>query len=127
MKNEIRYIEKYTGSNHNGEAWIAHVRLSKTGKTIYFNGKAFKKFERGMYYDIENSDEYWITGIKKRGSNRHWAGSGKIMIEENALKEFMEIKGISKLIESEYSIVIIKETTDEDIQRLHQIENELLE
>jgi len=42
MKTEIRYIELKTG-NDNGPAWIGKVKLSKTGRTIYFNDKAFRK------------------------------------------------------------------------------------
>jgi hypothetical protein len=28
---------------------------------------------------LEDRNEYWITGVKKRGRNRHWAGSGPVV------------------------------------------------
>ncbi len=127
MTRSMRYVEKCTGGSHSGEAWIAHVKFSKSKRTVYFDGKALKKFGRGMYYDIESSEEYWVSGVKKRGSNRHWAGSGRIMIDEGALNEFMELKGITELTDSDYSIVRIRETTEDDIRRLHRIENEAAE
>jgi hypothetical protein len=123
MKKRLMYIEEYTGANHNGNAWIAYVRQSKTGQTIYFQGKALKKFERGMYSDLESSDDYWITGVKKNGSNRHWAGSGKIKIDSTAVEEFKRLKDLQEIVGSRYEIVDIVETTDDDIVRLSKIEN----
>ena len=37
--------------------------------------------------------EYWISGVKKRDSNRHWAGHGKIMLDRRAVPELLEIIG----------------------------------
>ena len=76
----LKYIERKTGYADNGPAWIARVRLSKSGRTVYFNGKALKRTGGqgipGNHRDIETGDEYWVSGVKKRGVNRHWAGSG---------------------------------------------------
>ena len=69
MKFEIKYIELKSGNSGNGPAWIGHVSFSKSGKTVYFDGKAFKRIGSdrlsGNYYDIESGDEYWISGVKK--------------------------------------------------------------
>ena len=69
MKSEIKYIELKSNYSHNGPAWIGLVFFSKTGKTIYFNGKAFQRIGssriRGNFYDIETMEEYWISGVKK--------------------------------------------------------------
>ena len=75
----IKYIELKTGYADNGPAWIGNVKESKTGKTIYFNNHAFQKCQgiQGNYYDIETGEEYWISGVKRNGQDRHWAGSGK--------------------------------------------------
>ena len=91
----IKYIELKTGYADNGPAWIGNVKESKTGKTIYFNNHAFQKCQgiQGNYYDIETGEEYWISGVKKRESNRHWAGHGKIMLDRRAVPELLEIIG----------------------------------
>ena len=76
----LRYIELKTGHNDNGPAWIGYVKVSRSGRTVYFNAKAFKRTTQGAssnYYDIETQEHYWISGIKKNGRDRHWAGSGK--------------------------------------------------
>lgn len=43
------------------------MKTSKTKKTIYFNDHAFQKYNGGYsnYVDIENGDEYWISGLKR--------------------------------------------------------------
>ncbi|WP_242622499.1 hypothetical protein [Intestinimonas timonensis] len=45
------------------------------------------------YVDIENGDEYWISGLKKAESNRHWAGRGKILIDRRAVPEYLALIG----------------------------------
>jgi hypothetical protein len=57
--------------------------------------------------DIETGEEYWISGVKKRGTNRHWAGSGKILIEENIIKEYLGLVGEDKLDKSKLGNRII--------------------
>lgn len=92
-KRQLMYIELKTGYSDNGPAWISNVTFSKSGRTIYFNGKALKRTDRGIsgnYYDLESGDEYWISGVKKRGTNRHWAGSGKIKLDVNAVNDFLQ-------------------------------------
>ncbi|MDR3226946.1 MAG: hypothetical protein LBT56_04670 [Prevotellaceae bacterium] len=109
-KIELYYIEKKTGTNHNGLAWIGYVKKSRTGKTVYFNNKAYQKYGHGDYTDIETGDGYWISRIKRNGEDRHWAGSGMIMIDRNAVDEYLKYRGLAKLKESKYMIVDIIET-----------------
>jgi len=95
MKDEIRYVELKTGYSDDGPAWIGKVKLSKSGNTVYFNDKAFRKW-RGAgsnYYDIETHEEYWISGVKKDGSDRHWAGHGKIILAKNIVADYLAITG----------------------------------
>jgi hypothetical protein len=74
----IQYVE-LKSSNHTDadEAWIARVWPSSSGKTIYFNGMALKraKGSDSNHYDLVTGDLYWVSGVKKRGTNRHWGGS----------------------------------------------------
>lgn len=78
MIKDLMYIELKTGYSDDGPAWIGYVKTSKTKKTIYFNDRAFQKYNGcySNYVDIETGDEYWISGLKKKESNRHWAGHG---------------------------------------------------
>ena len=111
MIRELMYIELKTGHNDDGPAWIGYVMTSKTRKTIYFNDRAFQKY-RGYYsnyIDVESGEEYWISGVKKRESNRHWAGHGKIMIDRRAVPEFLALTGAAELPKNGYEAVNIED------------------
>ena len=68
MINNLMYIELKTGYSDDGPAWIGYVKTSKSKKTIYFNDHAFQKNigNYANYIDIENGDEYWISGLKRK-------------------------------------------------------------
>jgi hypothetical protein len=77
MKKQLMYIELKSGYSDNGPAWIGLVEFSQTGQTIYFDNKALKKLKiPGPYanhYNVETGEEYWVSGVKKNGQDRHWA------------------------------------------------------
>ena len=104
MKSELIYVELKLG--HSGPAWIGYAQFSKTGQTVYFDGKVLKK-RRGIisnHYDIDTGEEYWISGVKKRGSDRHWAGSGKISIDSSAVNEYLDLTGRVELPKNKFEI-----------------------
>ena len=70
-------------------AAVGEVSFSKSGRTAYFNGKAFHRVKGicGNYQCVEDGDEYWISGVKTRGTNRHWAGGGPIANIAKAKRE----------------------------------------
>lgn len=88
---DLMYLELKSGYNDNGPAWIGYVKASKIGRTLYWNDHAFQKYNGGCsnYVDIETGDEYWISGVKKRGTNRHWAGSGTIQMDRRAVADYL--------------------------------------
>lgn len=123
----LRYIELKTGYNDNGPAWIGLVQLSKSGQTVYFNGKALKRGSTGAagnHYDLETGDSYWISGVKKDGQDRHRAGSGKITIEASAVAEYLDTIGAKDLDLSKFEISDDFEPTDP--AKLYSLENEPL-
>jgi hypothetical protein len=124
MIKDLMYIELKTGYHDDGPAWIGYVKTSKSYKTIYFNNHAFQKYNSGNanYEDIENGDEYWISGIKKNESNRHWAGHGKIMVDRRAVNELTEIKGLTALPADVYEIIDIEDSFP--IERINILLNE---
>ena len=74
----LRYVELKSGYSDNGPAWIGYVTPSKTGRTIYFNGRALMKLKGqrrgdsgGNYCDMETGESFWVSGLKKNGQDRH--------------------------------------------------------
>jgi hypothetical protein len=105
----IRYFENKAEQGDYGPAWIARARVSKSGRTIYFNGRALKRAVKGgiagNYYDSETGDEWWISGVKRRGSNRHSSGGGIVWVEESAVPEFLAVTGATEVDPSQFKVV----------------------
>ena len=98
QKTRLMYIENKAGEIDGASARIGWVTFSKTGRTIYYRGRSFKSLKgngiSGNYFDEKTEEEYWISGIKKRGDNRHWSESVSIQIDEDAVEEYNKIKGL---------------------------------
>lgn len=92
MKTRIMYIEFKSNQGDKGWARIGRVTLSKTGKTLYYLGKEFQSLKgHGIganFEDIKTGDQFWISGPKKNGQDRHWAGSGPVIIDEDVQEEY---------------------------------------
>lgn len=107
MKSDIVYVEIKTGTNHNGKAWIGKCFFSKSRQTIYFNGKVLQKGQgiSSNYFDIENGNGYWISGVKKNGEDRHKFGNGLIEIDEIIIADYLKIIGETELQKNKFKIV----------------------
>jgi len=125
MSTRLLYIELKTGFADNGPAWIGLATLSRSGRCVYFNGKALKRIPRGgtsgNHEDIETGEEYWVSGVKKRGLNRHWAGGGKVLIEAAAVEPFLEHTGARELDPTNFQVTHDIEPTD--IAKFAELEN----
>lgn len=117
------YIENKS-SGHHGSAWIGFVEFSKSGQTVYFNNKALKKLKipriLGNHFDIETGEEYWVSGVKKNGQDRHQFGSGKIMIDKNSIDEYLKLVDFNIVDEKYFTIIEFAKT---DKSRFNELEN----
>lgn len=96
-RRQLRYVELTTRSNHNGPASISWVTINRTGKTIYYRDRVLRRIRSGgvvgNYYDVETGEEYWVSGVKRNGEDRHWAGSGPVEIDDDARDEYRRLTG----------------------------------
>ena len=126
MQSEIKYIELKSGFSDNGPAWIVKVEFSKSGQTIYFDNKALKKSKSpgigANHFDIETGEEYWVSGVKRDGQDRHWAGGGKVMIDEEVIDEYLSLVDFSIIDTSHFQVININKGFDKS--RFQKIENE---
>jgi hypothetical protein len=86
------YIELKAGYSDSGPARIGRVRFSRTGCTLYYRHKRFRSSRgqgiEGNYFDVDTGEEYWISGPKQNGNDRHWAGSGSVEIDADVAEEY---------------------------------------
>ena len=102
-------------------------RCRSQAESVYFNGKALKRSTPGglgNYYDVETADSYWVSGVKKKGGDRHWAGHGKITIDAGAVDEYLQITGASELDLSRF--VVSTAIKPPDAKNFHDLENQRL-
>lgn len=95
-KRRVMYVENKDGKIDGVEGRIGWVTFSHSGRTVYYRGRQLQRAKgggiRGNFFDVETCEEYWISGIKKRGSNAHWAESIKVAIDDDAREEYRAIK-----------------------------------
>jgi hypothetical protein len=92
-KQRIMYIERKAG-NLEGSARIGRVTYSKTCKTIYYKGKAFRSLKgygfKSNYYDVATGEEYWISGFRKDRQDRLYGGGlHNVEIDDDVREEYL--------------------------------------
>ncbi len=93
----IMYVEDKS-SGLEGDARIGRVYFSKTGKTLYYRNRKFQSLKgngfKSNYVDVDNGDEFWISGPRKDRNDRLYGGQGGVEIDEDVREEYFKlIKG----------------------------------
>lgn len=94
QKRRVMYVENKDGKIDGAEGRIGWVTFSKSGQSVYYRGKQLQRGSgvRGNFFDVDTREEYWVSGVKKRGSNAHWAERIKVEIDDDAREEYLAIK-----------------------------------
>ena len=69
------------------------MSFSKTGKTIYYQGKTFQSLKgagfKSNYFEVDSGEEYWISGPKRNGQDALYGGGGA-EIDDDVREEYWE-------------------------------------
>ena len=102
----IMYIES-KGGGLIGSARIGRASFSKTGKTIYYQGKTFQSLKgagfKSNYFEVESGEEYWISGPKRNGQDALYGGGGAEIDEEVREEYWQTIRRQSGRIHERFS------------------------
>jgi hypothetical protein len=84
------FVELKSGDDR-GPAWIGRVRYSKSGRTVVYRGRTLRRSRgiSGNHVDTATGEEFWISGVKKNGQDRHWAGAGPVDVDSDVLDEYL--------------------------------------
>ncbi len=89
MPSRIMYIECKSGGL-SGPARIGRVTFSRTGRTLYYMGRAFQSLDgdgfKANYLETATGREFWISGCKKRGGDRLYGGL--VEIDDDVREEY---------------------------------------
>jgi hypothetical protein len=81
-KTRIMYIEDKSGGLE-GPARIGRVTFSKSGRSLTYGGRTFQSLGgsgfKANYVDVDTRDEFWISGPRKDGADRLYAGGARSM------------------------------------------------
>lgn len=96
-KRRVMYVENKDGDIDGAAARIGWVTFSKTGLSVHYRGRTLQRARgrgvRGNYVDGLTGEEYWISGVKVRGSNTHRAESVRVEIDPDAVEEYHRLRG----------------------------------
>ena len=98
MRRQLMYVELKSGYADDGPAWIGWVRYSKSGRSVYYGGRMLQRLSGGgvaggNHFDAETGEEFWVSGVKKDRHDRHPAGSGPVLVDDDAAEEYARIVG----------------------------------
>ncbi len=85
------YIER-KAEGLSGDARIGRVSFSKTGRTLYYGGMTFQSLKgagfKANFFDVENGEQYWISGCRRDGADRLYGEALPIEIDEDVREEY---------------------------------------
>ena len=90
MADRIMYIES-KASGLTGEARIGRVTFSKSGRSLYYDGRTFKRLVGGYkanYYDADSLEKFWISGPKQRGGDRLYGERVPVYVDPDVREEY---------------------------------------
>ena len=91
-RSKIMYVEDKS-SGLEGPARIGRVFLSKSGKTLYYQGMKFQSLKgsgfKANYFETESGGHFWISGPRKDRNDRLYGGCEGVEIDEDVYEEYM--------------------------------------
>ena len=86
------YTDELIEGGLTGPARIGRVTLSKTGATLYYQGRSLQSLKgsgfKSNYFDIETGEHFWISGPKKNGEDSLYATNVPTEIDEDVCEEY---------------------------------------
>jgi hypothetical protein len=96
LSRRLMYVENKDGDIDGVPARVGWVEFSKTGKTVFYRGRELASIGgrgvRGNFMDAKTGEEYWVSGVKQRGSNTHWAEKVSVEIDPDALAAYRALR-----------------------------------
>lgn len=105
MISKIMYLE-LKSDGLRGEGRIGRVRLSKTGKTLYYGERTLVPATgsplKANYFDQDTLEDFWVSGAKKDGGDSLF--SGTVNVDEDVREEYwVSVRNApGKITESSY-------------------------
>lgn len=96
LKRRVMYVENKQGDIDGVAARIGWVTFTRSGRGLHYRGRTLLRGNgiSGNFFDEATREEYWVSGVKRRGSNVHWAESNVgVQVDDDAVEEYLRLKG----------------------------------
>lgn len=92
-RSRIMYIEDKS-EGLNGPARIGRVYFSKSGKSLYYQGRVFQTLKgsgfKANYFEIDSGDHFWISGPRQDQNDRLYGGFKDVEIDEGVREDYLQ-------------------------------------
>jgi hypothetical protein len=93
----LLYIERKSGTPDGPVARIGWATPSRSGRSVFYAGLELLKVKGGRHggnhVDVASGDAFWVSGVKRRGSNVHPAERGiAVVVDDDALEAFAQLR-----------------------------------
>jgi hypothetical protein len=89
------YVENKQGLIDGVRARVGWVEFSKSGRTVRYRDRELVAIGgqglAGNFMDSQTREEYWVSGVKQRGSNALDPGV-RAVVDDDAAEEFARIR-----------------------------------
>ena len=86
------YTDQLIEGGLTGPARIGRVTFSKTGATLYYQGRSLQSLKgsgfKSNYFDIETGEHFWISGPKRNGEDSLYATNITTEIDDDVREEY---------------------------------------
>ncbi|WP_426687212.1 hypothetical protein [Rhodanobacter ginsengiterrae] len=97
LQRRLMYVENKDGDIDGAAARIGWVTFSKTGKSVKYRGLCLQRLKgqgsSGNYFDVASGQEYWVSGVKRRGSNAHPHERVLVVVDSDAVEAYEQHRG----------------------------------
>lgn len=88
-RTRLMWIE-HKGGELAGPSRIGRVQYSKSGASLYYDGRTFQSLKgqgfKANYVDVESGEQYWISGCHRDGRDALYSTS--VEVDEDVLEEY---------------------------------------
>jgi hypothetical protein len=96
-RRRVLYVENKDGDLDGARARIGWVTFARSGLGVRYRGRLLLRLHgggvRGNFVDEATGEEFWISGVKRAGSNRHRFDRGVgIVVDPDAREELERLR-----------------------------------
>lgn len=101
-KRRLMYVESKSGLIGGAPARIGWVTFSQSGRSVYYQGLQLSRIKgggiSGNFIEDESRSEFWVSGVKRSGSNAHPSErSIAVVVDADAMEAYQELRAENRV------------------------------